>query len=126
MIVLHVGGNDVYNGKDAARVLADFQEFVAQVRAFDPKVPVAFSSLTPGPGRWDEAAKRREVNRVIKEYVATQPGLCFIDLWDAMLTPDGMPRDDLWVEDRVHPNRAGYLVRVKIMLPLLGPPDQRE
>ena len=124
LIVLHVGGNDVHNGKTPAQVLADFQTFVAKIRADSPGVPIYFSSITPGPGRWDEAAQRRETNRVIKEYIATQPDLKFIDLWDAMLTSDGQPREDIWVEDRVHPNHAGYLVRAKIMRPLLGPPDQ--
>jgi len=85
-------------------------------------VPIVYSSITPGPGRWDEAPERRETNRVLREYIATQPGLKFVDLWDVMLTPEGKPRDDLWVEDRVHPNHAGYLVRVRLTRPFLGEP----
>jgi len=125
LIVLHVGGNDVHGGKTPGQVLADFQAFVAKVRVVQPTVPIAFSSLTPGPARWEEFDRRKEANRVIKEYIATQPGLMFIDLWDAMLTPDGKPREDLWVADRIHPNHAGYLLRVKIMRPLLGEPDKK-
>jgi len=34
-------------------------------------------------------------------------------------------REDIWVEDRVHPNHAGYLIRVRLTLPLLGPTDQK-
>lgn len=125
MIVLHVGGNDVNNGRTPEEVLADFKAFVAKVRAVMPDVPIAFSSITPGPGRWNQAAARKQTNLVVRNYVATQPHLLFIDLWDAMLTPDGQPREDLWVEDRVHPNHAGYLVRARIMKPLLGEPDQK-
>ena len=124
IIVLHVGGNDVHNGRTAEQIRADFQTFVERVRVLDPNVPIAFSSITPGPGRWTEAPQRREANQVVKAYVATQKNLHFIDLWDAMLTPDGKPREDIWVEDRVHPNHAGYLLRVKIMRPLLGAPDR--
>jgi lysophospholipase L1-like esterase len=124
LIILHVGGNDVHTGKTPERMLADFQAFVAKVRTVWPGVPIAFSSLTPGPGRWAEADRRKAANKLVQDYIATQPGLHFIDLWDAMLTPDGKPREDLWVEDRVHPNHAGYLIRVKIMRPLLGPPDK--
>src|SRR4051812_5751343 len=107
LIVLHVGGNDVHNGRTPAQVLADFKTFVSLVRAKLPQVPIIFSSTTPGPARWDEAPQRVATNRVIREYIATQPDLKFIDLWDAMLTPDGKPREDLWVEDRVHPNHEG-------------------
>ncbi|HQR34227.1 MAG TPA: GDSL-type esterase/lipase family protein [Blastocatellia bacterium] len=125
MIVLHIGGNDVHNGKSAEQVLADFKTFVAKVRATQPQIPIAFSSITPGPGRWDEADRRKETNKLIKDYIATQKNLHFIDLWDAMLTTDGKPREELWVADRIHPNREGYLVRVKIMRPLLGKPDKK-
>jgi lysophospholipase L1-like esterase len=124
LIVLHVGGNDVHNGKSSARVLADFKTFVARVRARYPKVPIIYSSITPGPGRWDEAPQRIETNRVLRDYIATQPDLKFIDLWSAMLTSDGKPREELWVSDRVHPNHAGYLLRVELTKPLLGRPDR--
>jgi lysophospholipase L1-like esterase len=122
LIVLHVGGNDIHNGRTPAQVLEDFKSFVARVQAKMPGVPIVYSSITPGPGRWDEAPQRREANRLVREYVATQPGLKFVDLWDAMLTKDGQPREDLWVEDRVHPNHAGYRLRVELTRPLLGPP----
>ena len=125
LIILHIGGNDVHGGKSAEQVLADFKALVAKVRAVQPTVPIAFSSMTPGPSRWEESGRRKEANQVIKNYIATQPGLLFIDLWDAMLTPEGKPRMDLWVADGVHPNHAGYLLRVKIMQPLLGEPDKK-
>ena len=125
MIVLHIGGNDVHNGKSAERVLEDFKTFVVKVRAAQPKIPIAFSSTTPGPGRWDEADKRRQTNKLLKNYIMTQKNLHFIDLWDAMLTKEGQPREDLWVADRVHPNHDGYLIRVKIMRLLLGKPDKK-
>lgn len=123
LIVLHVGGNDVHNGRTPAQVLADFQAFVARVREELPGVHVVYSGITPGPGRWDEAPQRVVTNQALREYIATQPDLAFVDLWNAMLTPAGQPREDLWVEDRVHPNRAGYLIRVKLTAPLLGPPQ---
>jgi lysophospholipase L1-like esterase len=125
LIVLHVGGNDVHGGKSPEQILADFKTFVAKVRAALPDVPIAFSSITPGPGRSDELEKRKQTNKVIKDYIATQQHLLFIDLWDAMLTPDGKPREDLWVADRIHPNHEGYLLRVKMMRPILGAPDMK-
>jgi hypothetical protein len=124
LIVLHVGGNDVHGGKAPAEVLADFQSLVDVIHRKLPGTRILYSSITPGPGRWDEAPQRREANRLIREYAATQPTLGFIDLWGAMLTADGQPREDIWVADRVHPNHAGYLIRVALTRPLLGAPDQ--
>lgn len=124
MIILHVGGNDIHNGKTAEQLLADFRTFVAKVRTVHPKIPIAFSSTTPGPARWSEADQRKQANKLLKDYLATQKNLHFIDLWDAMLTKEGRPREDLWVADRVHPNHEGYLIRVKIMRSLLGKPDK--
>ena len=122
LIVLHVGGNDVHSGRTPAQVLEDFRTFVQRVRAKQPGVRIVWSSITPGPGRWDEAPQRRETNRVMREYIATQPDLGYVDLWNAMLTPDGKPREDIWVEDGVHPNHAGYLIRVQLTRPFLGEP----
>ena len=124
LIVLHIGGNDVHNGRTAEQILADFKTFVARVRAAHIDAPIVFSSITPGPGRWDEASQRQHANDTIQKYVATQSDLRFIDLWSAMLTSDGQPREDLWVEDRVHPIHAGYLLRVKLTRPFLGKPDK--
>jgi lysophospholipase L1-like esterase len=125
LMVLNIGGNDVHAGKSPAQVLADFKTLVARIRAAQPAVPIIFSSLTPGPTRWAEAGQRRETNRLIQDYIATQSGLRFINLWDAMLTPEGKPRADLWVADGIHSNHAGYLIRAQLMLPLLGAPDKK-
>jgi lysophospholipase L1-like esterase len=124
MIVLHVGGNDIHTGKSPERLLTDFKTFVTKVRQSLPNVPIVFSSLTPSPARWDEANSRQQANKLMHDYIATQENLYFIDLWNAMLVPNGQPREDIWVEDRIHPNHAGYQIRAKLMLAVLGKADK--
>lgn len=125
MVVLHVGGNDIHQGSSPERLLADTQALVAKIRTGLPGVPIAWSSITPGPGRWDEAPQRKRANSLVQAWIAGQAGLSYIDLWDAMLTADGQPREDLWVADRIHPNHDGYRIRVRLTTPLLGPPDRQ-
>ena len=125
LIILHIGGNDVHDGKTPDQVLADFKALVAKIRAVQPTVPIAFSSLTPGPARLAEFAQRKETNRVLKEYIATQPNLLFFDLWNAMLTPDGQPRQYLWVADGIHPNHTGCTPPRPNHAPHFGCPGQK-
>ena len=89
LVVLHVGGNDIHQGKTPEQLLADTRLLVARIRTGLPGVPIAWSSITPGPGRWDEAPQRKRANALIKAWIATEKDLSFIDLWDAMLTNDG-------------------------------------
>jgi lysophospholipase L1-like esterase len=126
LVVLHVGGNDLTRGKTPEQLLADTQTLIAKIRAGLPGVKIAWSSTTPGPGRWEQAEKRKAANALVKAWAATQKDVVFIDLWDAMLTPDKQPREDLWVADRVHPNHAGYQIRARLTIPVLGAPDQKK
>jgi lysophospholipase L1-like esterase len=125
LVVLHVGGNDISRGKSPEQLLTDTKTLIARIRAGLPGVPIAWSSVTPGPGRWEQREQRKAANALVKQWIASEKGLHFIDLWDAMLTADGQPREDLWVADRIHPNHAGYLIRVKLTTPVLGPPDRK-
>ena len=124
LVVLHVGGNDLHGTKTPEQLLADTKTLVATIRAGLPGVPIIWSSTTPGPARWDEREKRTAANALVKQWIAGEKGLSYVDLWSAMLTPDGQPREDIWVADRVHPNHEGYLIRVRLTKPLLGPPDK--
>jgi lysophospholipase L1-like esterase len=125
MIILHVGGNDVHTGKTTTQILTDYKTFIGKARKILPAVPILISSTTPGPARFDEADQRKQLNQALKDYAASEKNIQFVDLWDAMLSPDGKPREDIWVEDRIHPNHEGYLIRVRIMKPMLGPPDKK-
>jgi lysophospholipase L1-like esterase len=119
LIVVQAGGNDINAGKTSEQVLADFQAFVTKVRAELPHVRIAFTSLSPSPKRWEQAEKQKEANRLVKEYVRSGENLDYIELWDQFLGPDGKPREDLFVEDRLHNNAQGYVIRAEVVRPHL-------
>jgi lysophospholipase L1-like esterase len=114
-IILHAGSNDLAAGKTPKRVFADFTEFVEKVRSALPATPIAFLSINPTPARWALAEKQKETNRLIRNYMAGKKGLAFIDLWEALLGPDGRPRADLHIADHLHPNAAGYKIRIQLV-----------
>lgn len=124
LIIVNEGGNDIHRGRMPEQVLADVRAFVEKVRAALPDTRIAISSLTPSPARWSEAEIAKHANRIIRDYVATQRNVVFIDLFDAYLGPDGKPREELFVEDGLHHSAAGYGVRIRAMRGILGEPDK--
>ena len=125
MVVLQAGGNDIAAGKSPERVLTDFKAFVEKVRARLPETRIAFLSIHPAPVRWAQAERQKRANMFIKEYTESAQNLDFIDLWDQFLGPDGKPREDLFMKDRLHNNAAGYKIRADVVRPHLPKVDEK-
>jgi len=119
LIVIQAGGNDINAGKSPEQVLADFKAFVEKVRAKLPDVRIAYLSMNPSPSRWAQREKQQKGNALVKAYIESGKNLDYIDFWGAMLGPDALPREDLFVADRLHNNAAGYKIRAEIVRPHL-------
>jgi lysophospholipase L1-like esterase len=119
MVVLFAGTNDLAAGKSPETVFADFQAFVGKVRAKSPKARIAFISISPTPSRWANNANVVRANSLIREYVYAGQNLAFIDVYSPMIGPDGGPRPELFVGDRLHLNAQGYALWKKIVEPYL-------
>lgn len=119
MVVLFAGTNDIANRRTADQVFADYQAFVAKVRAKLPDVRIAFIAITPAPSRWDKVEEMKKANQLVRDYTLTHDNLVYIDTFPAMLTPDGKPRPELFIEDQLHMNASGYAIWKKIVGPYL-------
>jgi lysophospholipase L1-like esterase len=122
-IVVQEGGNDLHGGRTPGQLVADIKAFVEKVHGALPGVPLVFGSTTPNPARFSEAEVRKVANQLLKDYCATQQGVTYVNFFDDFLGADGKPREELFIEDHLHPSHAGYELRVKILLPFLGKPD---
>ena len=119
MIVLYAGDNDLANGKSADQVSDEFKEFVDRVRKELPSVKIAFISIKPSPARWPLVKQMQSANEKIRTYVGTHKGLFYIDVFAPMLR-DGDVRKELFGEDGLHMNRAGYKLWSSIVRPYLN------
>jgi lysophospholipase L1-like esterase len=120
LIVVQAGGNDINNHKSPETVLADFKAFVQKVRAKLPDARIGYLGMNPSPSRWAQREKQQKGNQLIKAYVASEKNLDFIEFWDVLLGPDGKPREDLFIADRLHNNAAGYKIRADVVRPHLN------
>lgn len=119
MVVLYAGDNDVADGRTAQQVLDDYAAFVARVRRDLPATPIAFVSIKPSPARAGLLPVMRAANAKIRSYAAAHPHLLYIDVASRMLDAAGQPRADLFGEDRLHMNRAGYDLWREVIAPYL-------
>jgi lysophospholipase L1-like esterase len=119
LIVLYAGDNDLFEGHSAEQVFADFKDFVAAVRQDLPDEPIAFISIKPSPSRAHLMPAMRAANALIADYAHAQKNIRYVDVFTPMLDANGQPRAELFIEDRLHMNRAGYALWISILTPLL-------
>src|SRR6059036_1982948 len=118
-VFLRAGGNDLWAGKTPEQVFADFKEFVAKIHSKLPETEIAFISLSPSIARWKQADKEKAVNTLIEEYVRRIPRLKYIETYPMPLGPDGQPRPELFVADKLHFNAEGYKLLAERVRPYL-------
>jgi lysophospholipase L1-like esterase len=119
MVVFYAGDNDINDGHSAQQVFDDYVAFVARVRKDLPATPIAYISIKPSPSRAKLLPVMREANAKVRAYAATHPHLIYIDVASKMLDAGGQPRAELFLEDRLHMNRAGYDLWRRIIAPFL-------
>jgi len=116
-VLLYAGDNDLNAGRSPEQVLADFRAFVGRIRRDLPGVPIAFISIKPSPSRAHLLPAMREANALIRAEAARMKGVAFIDVFTPMMGADGRPRAELFIEDQLHMNRAGYQLWREIIAP---------
>lgn len=108
LVVVYAGDNDLAEGRTPQQVLESFDSLVGQVRQALPGTRIAYVSIKPSPLRAALMPAVRETNALIAEHARTTPGLDYIDVFTPMLGADGRPRAELFREDALHLNEAGY------------------
>lgn len=121
-IVIYCGENDFAESDtvEATMVLERFKTLFAMIRQDLPGVPVIFVSIKPSPSRQHLMPKMALGNQLIKRFLRKQKKTAFVDVYHKMLNTKGEPRPELFLEDKLHMNRQGYLIWQKALAPLLA------
>lgn len=124
MVVMYAGGNDLNAGKPPEQVFTDFKAFEQKVHHALPDTEIAYISSAPNPKRWAQVENVKALNKSIAEYCAATPKTKFIDVFPAMLGPDGLPKPDIFRPDRLHMVDKGYRLWTEIVGKTLPPADK--
>jgi len=117
-VVIYAGGNDINAGKPPELVYGDFVALVAKIHSRLPHARIAFIASAPNPRRWSQVEKVRRFNDLAEAY-CHRHGLEFINVFPLMLGPDGQPKPDIFVADRLHMNTKGYAIWKEAVAPCL-------
>lgn len=119
-IVLYVGENDLPNEKTTPdSVLNRTITLYKSIRATLPNTPILYISIKPSPSRAAFKEKAIAANALIKAFLSKEANTKFIDVYSLMLTKKGDLRPELFVEDMLHMNAAGYAIWKKAVEPHL-------
>jgi len=120
-IVIYCGDNDlaVSDSVTATMVYNRFVRLYNLIRSRLKEVDIVYVSIKPSPSRQRLMPKMEETNDMIRNFMASYSHATFVDVYHAMLTPQGLPMDDLFIGDKLQMNEKGYKIWQQIMKPYL-------
>jgi len=107
-LILYAADNDLDQGASPEHAHYLFTQFIGRIREHYPALPIAFIAIKPSPARFWNISNIRRANDLIQAAAADSPGVTYLDLFPAMLSPAGGSRPDLFTDDGLHMNAAGY------------------
>lgn len=120
-IVIYCGENDFAGDTSLypSQVAQRFFDLFNLIRSRYKKVPIAYISMKPSPSRQHLMARFNVANVMIKNFLKKKRRTAYIDVYKAMLKENGLPKDEIFLADKLHMNAEGYKIWKKIIEPYL-------
>jgi lysophospholipase L1-like esterase len=110
LIVLYAGDNDVADGKSPRQVVEDFRAFVELVHRRLPETRILYLPIKPSLARWDNWPQMGVANSAVEKMAINDDRLDYVDTATVLLSRDGRPRPELFLDDGLHLNAEGYRI----------------
>jgi hypothetical protein len=101
--------------KSPQEVASLFRNVIKTIRKSHPETPVFWIEITPTALRWKVWPEIQKANSLIKKICDSQKNLFFIKTDFAFLNEDGLPKGELFRDDKLHLNEKGYAVWTEII-----------
>jgi len=119
VIIFYCGDNDIAAGKSVSQVLADYIEFITNIKADFPTIRLIYIPVKPSISRWDKWPVMDQLNQEINRYNASDSNLYNIDIATPMLVNGEKPGPELFMDDGLHLNQTGYALWTSILTPVI-------
>ena len=107
-VVFYCGENDIAGKHSPEKVRDNLEKFIDGIHAALPETEIYFICLKPSLQRWELWPAMVEANKLCRELCDSLAYATYIDVSEGMLGEDGEPRKDIFRNDGLHMNRAGY------------------
>lgn len=87
-----------------------FRSVVKSFRKINPEAAVFWIEITPTASRWKVWPEIQKANALIKEVCSNEKNMHFITTHNAFLNENGLPKDELFIDDKLHLTEKGYEV----------------
>ncbi len=77
--------------------------------------PIFFIEITPTLSRWPSWEKIKAANEALRKYADSEENVYFIQTASHFLNENGEPRNELFMADKLHLNRDGYVIWGKVI-----------
>jgi lysophospholipase L1-like esterase len=84
-------------------------------RKSNPGAPVFWIAITPSSSRWKAWPEISQANELIRESCDKQKNTYYISTEKSFLNEKGEPKDELFLNDKLHLNKDGYAVWTSII-----------
>lgn len=107
-VFIYEGDNDISAGKSSTEIILTMDELVKKIDEAVPGVEILLISAKPSISRWHLKAEYEDLNQHLKEYSQLFDNVKYVDIWTNMIDENGEPKSNLFLEDNLHMNKAGY------------------
>lgn len=129
VVAYYCGDNDLSRPeRDPQRAVDGFVAWLDALHAALPATQVLYLAIKPSPARAAAWPTVQLANQRIAALCAERDGVTFVDVATPLLTAEGEMRPELYRDDRLHLNRAGYDQWIPVItaaLDAVTTPDRR-
>lgn len=120
-VVIYCGENDLAGDTTVSgqEVFRRFKRLVRIIRKDKEDRPILYVSMKPSPSRLHLIHKFKVGNHKIRRHCSNHKNMNYANIYDAMLDATYQPRQELFLEDKLHMTRSGYEIWKKVIAPYL-------
>ncbi len=118
-VVVYEGDNDVAAGKSVDEIIPEYVSFIEHLNESLDKVDIYLIAVKPSIARATMWETMQAVNEQLFELSKQHENVHYFDIASPMLQSTGEVKDDIFVEDGLHMNAAGYEIWTNVIRPVL-------